>query len=41
MTGGFRLTDRSKRWIHGIKSGFSARPLPSAQAFVDPAFKIL
>jgi hypothetical protein len=41
MTGGFRLTDRSKRWIHGIKREFSARPLPSAQAFVDPAFKIL
>ncbi len=41
MTKGFRLTDQSKRWIHGIKSGFSARPLPSAQAFVDPAFKIL
>jgi len=41
MTGGFRLTDRSKRWIHGIKREFSARPLPSAQAFVDPAFKLL
>ncbi|MHA1528312.1 MAG: biotin carboxylase [Alphaproteobacteria bacterium] len=41
MTGGFRLTDRSKRWIHGIKREFSARPLPSAQAFVDPAYKIL
>ena len=41
MTGGFRLTDRSKRWIHGIKREFSARPLPSARAFVDPAFKIL
>ena len=41
MTNGFRLTDRSKRWIHGIQQAFSARPLPSAQAFVDPAFKIL
>ncbi len=41
MTNGFRLTERSKRWIHGIKREFSARPLPSAQAFVDPAFKIL
>ena len=41
MTNGFRLTERSKRWIHGIQRAFSARPLPSAQAFVDPAFKIL
>ena len=41
MTNSFRLTDRSKRWIHGIQQAFSARPLPSAQAFVDPAFKIL
>jgi hypothetical protein len=41
MTNGFRLTDQSKRWIHGIKQCFAARPLPSAQAFVDPAFKIL
>ncbi len=41
MTNGFKLTERSKRWIHGIQQAFSARPLPSAQAFVDPAFKIL
>ena len=41
MTNGFKLTDRSKRWIHGIQQAFAARPLPSAQAFVDPAFKIL
>jgi hypothetical protein len=41
MTGGFKLTDRSKKWIHGIKQCFSARPLPSAQALADPAFKIL
>ncbi len=41
MTGGFRLTDRSKRWIHGIKRSFAARPLPSAQALADPAFKML
>ncbi len=41
MTKGFQLTDDSKRWIHGIKHAFSARPLPSAQAFEDPAFKIM
>jgi len=41
MTNGFRLTDRSSKWIHGIKSAFSARPLPSAQALEDPAFKIM
>ena len=41
MTNGFKLTERSKRWIHGIQQAFSARPLPSAQAFVDPAYKIL
>ncbi len=41
MTNGFKLTDRSKRWIHGIQQAFAARPLPSAQAFVDPAYKIL
>ena len=41
MTDGFKLTERSKRWIAGIKSGFAARPLPSAEALADPAFKIL
>jgi hypothetical protein len=41
MTSGFQLTDKSKRWIHGIKNAFSARPLPSAQALQDPAFKIM
>ena len=41
MTNGFKLTEEAKRWIHGIKSAFSARPLPSAQAFEDPAFKIM
>ncbi|MBD3677462.1 MAG: biotin carboxylase [Rhodobacteraceae bacterium] len=41
MTNGFKLTDQSKRWIHGIKSAFTARPLPSAQALEDPAFKIM
>ena len=41
MTNNFKLTERSKRWIDGIKSAFSARPLPSAAALPDPAFKIL
>jgi len=41
MTNGFKLTDRAKKWIHGIKQSFSARPLPSAAALSDPAFKIL
>jgi hypothetical protein len=36
----FRLTDRSKQWIDGIKKQFTARPLPSAQAS-EPAFKIM
>ena len=39
----FRLTKRSKAWIEGIKSQYSARPLPSARALdsSEPAFKIL
>ncbi len=41
MTKGFKLTERSKRWIHGIKQGFAARPLPSAHALAEPAFKIM
>ncbi len=41
MTKGFKLTEDSKRWIHGIKNSFSARPLPSAAALEDPAFKIM
>lgn len=41
MTKNFRLTEKSKRWIEGIKRGYSARPLPSARAFEDPAFKIM
>jgi biotin carboxylase len=41
MTPGFQLADRAKKWVHGIKQGFAARPLPSAQALADPAFKIL
>ena len=44
MTEGFELNDRAKRWIHGIKTQFAARPLPVAEAgpaVADPAFKIL
>ncbi len=41
MTNSFKLTDRSKRWIEAIKGAFSARPLPSAAALADPAFKLL
>ncbi len=41
MTKNFELTDRSKKWIHGIKNAFTARPLPSASALDDHAFKIM
>ena len=41
MTGGFQLTPKSRAWIEGIKSAYSARPLPSATALSDPAFKIM
>ncbi|SIT04642.1 hypothetical protein SAMN05421759_11217 [Roseivivax lentus] len=41
MTKNFQLTDKSRNWIDGIKNAFSARPLPSAQALQDPAFKIM
>ena len=41
MTKSFRLTEKSKRWIAGIKNAYSARPLPSAQALEDPAYKIM
>jgi hypothetical protein len=44
MTEDFKLNDRAKRWIHGIKSAFAAKPLPVAEAgpaLADPAFKIL
>ena len=41
MTQKFQLTTQSKRWIDGIKSCFTARPLPAASALADPAFKIL
>ncbi|MEQ9043672.1 MAG: biotin carboxylase [Sneathiellaceae bacterium] len=41
MTNGFRLNERAKKWIHGIKSNFVARPLPTAEVLAEPAFKIL
>ena len=41
MTKSFKLTEKSRRWIDGIKSKFSARPLPSVQALQEPAFKIM
>lgn len=41
MTAGFKLTERSQKWIHGIKNAFSAQPLPAAQAMEPPAFKIM
>lgn len=41
MTKNFQLTAKSKKWIDGIKRSFSARPLPSAQALEEPAFKIM
>ena len=44
MNNRFRLTPRSRKWIDGIKSSFSARPLPAAEPgpeLSDPAFKIM
>lgn len=41
MTGSFQLNERARKWIHGIKQSFAARPLPSATALADTAFKIL
>ena len=44
MTAGFKLNERAKRWIHGIKQSFSAQPLNAATAgpaIADPAFKIM
>lgn len=44
MTPDFQLNDRARRWIHGMKSASTARPLPQAAAgpaLADPAFKIL
>ncbi|SES78838.1 biotin carboxylase [Oceanicella actignis] len=41
MTNAFKLTENAKRWIHGIKSAYSARPLPAAATLEEPAFKIM
>lgn len=41
MTKSFRLTDESKKWIHGIKSAFSAQPLPAAEPAEPTDFKIM
>ncbi|MFK5998710.1 MAG: biotin carboxylase [Rhodobacterales bacterium] len=44
MTGGFRLNERAKRWIHGIKSAYVAKPMPTSEAGPapdDPDFKLL
>jgi len=41
MTKDFELNDRAKRWIHGIKTSFSAKPMDAAGAVAEPAFKIL
>jgi hypothetical protein len=44
MTNNFKLNDRAKKWIHGIKNSFVAKPLPAADVgpvFSEPAFKIL
>ena len=41
MTKSFQLTEKSKRWIDGIKAAYRARPLPSASTLEDPAFKIM
>ncbi len=41
MTDNFKLNERAKKWIHGIKSSFNARPLPTAEVLADPAFKML
>ncbi|MCU9846493.1 biotin carboxylase [Defluviimonas sp. WL0024] len=44
MTNGFKLNERAKKWIHGIKQGFAAKPFEAVQAgpaFADPAFKIM
>jgi len=41
MTKNFQLTAKSRRWIEGMKAAYSARPLPSAQALQEPAFKIM
>ena len=44
MTKSFKLNERAKKWIHGIKQSVAGTPLPVAEAgpaLADPAFKIL
>jgi len=44
MTGGFQLNERAKRWIHGIKSAYVAKPMPTVEAGPAPEdtdFKLL
>ncbi|MFV0492402.1 MAG: biotin carboxylase [Pseudorhodobacter sp.] len=44
MTNGFKLNERAKKWIHGIKQSFRARPLTAGAAGpvpTDSAFKIM
>src|SRR5262249_43914537 len=43
MTDRFQLTDRARKWIHGIKSRFEGRPLrvEAGVGAVEPAYKIL
>jgi hypothetical protein len=44
MTKNFKLTERSEKWIEGIKSSFHASPLEQKTAvpvLPEPAFKIL
>ncbi|NNE24272.1 MAG: biotin carboxylase [Rhizobiales bacterium] len=41
MTSGFQLNARAGKWIDGIKAGFTARPLPTAEVLAEPAFKML
>ncbi len=43
MTPAFKLNERAKRWIHGIKSSFDARPLAALNSGPagDGSFKVL
>ncbi|NND91070.1 MAG: biotin carboxylase [Granulosicoccus sp.] len=44
MTKGFKLTQRSRQWIDGIKSAFAATPISQSTAgpvLSEPAFKLL
>ncbi|MGD2131056.1 MAG: hypothetical protein PVJ17_17320, partial [Lysobacterales bacterium] len=43
MDNRFRLTQRARKWIAGIRAGYRARPVTAAASpkLADPAFKIL